>query len=691
RADDMSSQRPNSSASRSGRGTSCFLCHQRKVRCDRMKPCSNCVKAKVECRSASHPASRRRQKPIPKEMLVAQIQMYEKMLVANKINFDPIDPQSFLEQKGAQREKRQPGAMSVEGDSSDDEERSRYGSMSPPFPSHREVGSQQRVHRVAGSSSNSHVIQDTPYRAAERIMRDDSSEDPDNSTLHDVFDQIYQDPTLPNSHLAEPDISSPVSELHPSPVHILQHWQIYLNSIDPLLKVTHVPTVQGHIIKAASQIKEVPKNMEALMFSIYLLTVVTSTEDTVERTFGRSKEYLVQRYHSATHRALINADFMRTDNLILLQAYVLYILSIRWFVDPREVSCLASIAVRLAQRMGCHSDPEQFSHSPFEIEQRRRLWWTIVGHDRRMGETTGLSVTSISTPGNVKLPLNVNDSDLHVHGTEPVKEHTGPTEMVFALTRLEFSTAVLEHGSNTKARSGQKPGGLIKRAGQGGPAFSLDDYCVYVESKYLNHCDPKIPLHYCTIITTRQSFCRIRIGSWLARYQAEDAEALSDASRDMIFLEAIQFIEYDNILQSSEHLQQYRWYTGYHFPFPGYMVILMELRRRLAPSMIERGWTDAIEDTIERAWTAIGENQRLRETIHRRPSFIQVTFGTQFLKAWEAYEEVVARGGKLVSPPSFLYQVREQVRAKTMAEGGWQHMVGPDMELMYENAIFGVV
>jgi hypothetical protein len=49
------------------------------------------------------------------------------MLVANKINFDPIDPQSVLEQKGAQREKGQPGAMSVGGDSSDDEERTRYG------------------------------------------------------------------------------------------------------------------------------------------------------------------------------------------------------------------------------------------------------------------------------------------------------------------------------------------------------------------------------------------------------------------------------------------------------------------------------------------------------------------------------------------------------------------------------------
>ncbi|KAL8753645.1 MAG: hypothetical protein Q9199_004912 [Rusavskia elegans] len=57
--------------------------------------------------------------------------------------------------------------------------------------------------------------------------------------------------------------------LHPDPVQIFRLWQIYMNNVNPLLKVTHIPTLQGHVIEAASNVTNIDPSLEALMFSIY--------------------------------------------------------------------------------------------------------------------------------------------------------------------------------------------------------------------------------------------------------------------------------------------------------------------------------------------------------------------------------------------------------------------------------------
>lgn len=119
----------------------------------------------------------------------------------------------------------------------------------------------------------------------------------------------------------------PITGLHPSTIHIFQLWQIYIDNINPLLKTTHMPTVQGQITEASSCIEKAPKNIEALMFSIYLMAITSMEEDDVQRTFREPKQELLGRYHGATQQALTNAGFMRVNDPILLQAYVLYLVS----------------------------------------------------------------------------------------------------------------------------------------------------------------------------------------------------------------------------------------------------------------------------------------------------------------------------------------------------------------------------
>lgn len=72
------------------RGHSCVLCQQRKVRCDKQKPCANCVKAGAECKVIPpQPPRRRRKKPLERD-LISQLKKYESLLAQNGIKFDPV-------------------------------------------------------------------------------------------------------------------------------------------------------------------------------------------------------------------------------------------------------------------------------------------------------------------------------------------------------------------------------------------------------------------------------------------------------------------------------------------------------------------------------------------------------------------------------------------------------------------------
>lgn len=74
------------------RGHSCILCQQRKVRCDKSKPCSNCVKAGVECRVVPPQPPRRRKKRVSERDLVERLRQYESLLSQHGIEFDGLGP-----------------------------------------------------------------------------------------------------------------------------------------------------------------------------------------------------------------------------------------------------------------------------------------------------------------------------------------------------------------------------------------------------------------------------------------------------------------------------------------------------------------------------------------------------------------------------------------------------------------------
>lgn len=92
----------------------------------------------------------------------------------------------------------------------------------------------------------------------------------------------HTDKSQGNDHLllfGSPKTNVDLSTLHPTQGQIFRLWQIYLDNINPLLKVTHTPTLQTHIINAASDIANISPILEALIFSIYCVSVMSLAED----------------------------------------------------------------------------------------------------------------------------------------------------------------------------------------------------------------------------------------------------------------------------------------------------------------------------------------------------------------------------------------------------------------------------
>lgn len=115
-----------------------------------------------------------------------------------------------------------------------------------------------------------------------------------------------------------------LSTLHPEQVHIFRLWQIYLQNVDPLLKVTHTPTLQSRILDAAGNVANISPTLEALIFSIYCMSILSLADHECLTLFGSPKKELLAGYQFACQQALLNCRALRGtgDSLTALYLYL---------------------------------------------------------------------------------------------------------------------------------------------------------------------------------------------------------------------------------------------------------------------------------------------------------------------------------------------------------------------------------
>ena len=136
---------------------------------------------------------------------------------------------------------------------------------------------------------------------------------------------VYPEPGtfLVGSGTASKDMKS----LHPHPAQIFRLWHTFLVNVNPMVKMFHAPTVQQAILDASGDLKNASRPIEALMFAIYLLAVTSLGDEECVEMFDESRRSLLSKYSHATQQALVNAKFLKSLDITVLQAYALYLVS----------------------------------------------------------------------------------------------------------------------------------------------------------------------------------------------------------------------------------------------------------------------------------------------------------------------------------------------------------------------------
>lgn len=104
----------------------------------------------------------------------------------------------------------------------------------------------------------------------------------------------------------------------------LQLWALYVKSVDPVLKILHIPTVQSAVIATILDPKSADSSMVALTFAIYFAAVTTleHCEEPIDLPMKRSTH--LKHYKSALDQLLLVTEVMNRPEITALQALAIY-------------------------------------------------------------------------------------------------------------------------------------------------------------------------------------------------------------------------------------------------------------------------------------------------------------------------------------------------------------------------------
>ncbi|OAL21793.1 hypothetical protein AYO22_07735 [Fonsecaea multimorphosa] len=292
--------------------------------------------------------------------------------------------------------------------------------------------------RVAGHASNSNF---------ERLPQDGENihmtqpNDSETAPLH-LQKSIKAHHTLPPQ--ADPcdpfDKLSDVLKFYPDTQLALQLWNIYVKSVDPVLKILHVPTVQTTVVATILDPRSAQPSTVALTFAIYYATVTALVHDSTNNEpihLPCEGLTLLSRYKACLDQLLTVNDLLIHFEMTSLQALAIYVTCLRAHEVGRRVWVLNGLAIRLAKSIGLHLDGACLQLSLFESEMRLRLWWHLCVLESRAPEDQGFQPTVDIMNPKLRLPLNVNDDQICPDMTHLPMESDGWTDMSFFLIQTE--------------------------------------------------------------------------------------------------------------------------------------------------------------------------------------------------------------------------------------------------------------
>ncbi|KAG5981011.1 hypothetical protein E4U55_003404 [Claviceps digitariae] len=637
----MSGSAPHAAPQRPSRILACVLCQHRKIKCDRNSPCSNCIKANVTCVPSTPAPARKRRRP--NQDLQERLARCEELL---KLYADG----SAAGQSPSAAAVPQTTTPSI----SETLMLDRADSAPPMADKSSNFKSACRMVNDDGSVRfmDSHIWA-TVYEELQAMRDIIETEDPEDGSILESEELTPENNTdlLFPGHVS----TAHIEDLVPEPVHAFKLWQLFLDRVNPLLKVVHVPSAQPVVLEGAINMMSLPHHQQALVFSIYVIASLSMTESESIQMLGLSREAAAQKFLAGTKVALIRFNFLKNYNMTALQALVHLMYSLQGRYDLHASWVLTGTVVRIAQKMGYHRDGEILGLDMYETEMRRRLWWHIMIQDAKYAMLSGLGQSLPLLHWDSKMPSNINDADIFPGSTAKVRAQDGPTEMAFVLILNEiykfklqsqaqvdgstFEAALLGHDFGP----GEEASNVVVQHFRA-HFQELEGRLVEMEEKYI---DDKAGNVHKAARSLRQICMGGLADMMMPLHQHPEYGTEIFGSKDVLFKIFIH--------ASEKRLRQYEpmsecgflWFVKSYFQLDVFAVMTGQLCHRPTGSLADRAWT-----VVERIYDYHDELFDMSSKQHAVQA--QIT-----LKAWKVREQYFMNNGRLLETPPYIQRLRD--------------------------------
>jgi hypothetical protein len=229
-------------------------------------------------------------------------------------------------------------------------------------------------------------------------------------------------------------------------------------------------------------------------------------------------------------------------------------------LSTQSLWSLVGLISRNAEKLGLQRDGELMGLSPYETEDRRRLWWHLQHLDLILVVACRVTSLSMMAAWDTKLPLNIEDEDIQPEMAEPPPERRGLTSMSYCM----FTFWVLHKQRNFFASNNDKFE-LSWQTNKALPTLMKDTLIKQIEDGLNNHflqfCDPIKPVDTLLQTVARNLISGMRMrGFYPEAYDGQNG-ALRPEHRDRVIDLSIQALEYTIALHTIPTISRFRWWT----------------------------------------------------------------------------------------------------------------------------------
>ncbi|TQW00867.1 fungal specific transcription factor [Cordyceps javanica] len=561
---------------------SCLVCRQRKVRCDHAQPCGNCKRAKIDCEYVEPVRGKRKRSKPSRETLHAKLRRYEDLLKSRGVDIAERTSTSGATSDDGLSESNgtvdSPASLSV---------LTPRGEAAPP------MGFRSALIRTSGSGPKL-VSREGGSRYYENsTLWTDLNEDfrhPDEFVAVGDDDEENETDLFLGLDCASGGFKDELRDWHPAMHCLYALLDIYVDRVDPLMKMMHIPTFWASVLQAAERREEVSKPTEAVIFCFYFGVISVIDENECQKLFKESKKTLFAKYRAIARHTLKRAGLLSTSNPTTLTAFCLFMMGLRGTMKYESQHILCGIALRLALKMGLHRDGKSLGLSLFETEMRRRLWWYIAHLEFRTSDLLDAKPSLDIQAGDAGVPWNVEDEDLNPYMTEVPKDRKAITAITMCLVRCDLAKSLQRLSGTTTSVASWSDIGTSSNMTSTEKDALIDEIEDKFETKYLRYCDPSQSLDILVTCMIRAAVCNTRLFAHNPRRFANLGGQVTEAERDVAFYNASKLLEYASMVSENQSLRKYEWRLNSTYLWDKILFVLIEARRRKKSSDLDRVW-----------------------------------------------------------------------------------------------------